>query len=139
MTILQSHVNCFSATAEALRALPWFTADWSCCSGLWKTDRYPDTLVIRLTKRNWSSVFPITLHKGGEIQYAAWIDSKLLAASTVRFEMHLFAFPTKKKIKKARSPIPSVKRTNPRSVPSAITIQTEAPLSPMPANTNSKT
>ena len=90
----------FAVAAEAIQRLPWFTADWSCCSGLWKTERYPDAVVLRLTKRNWSSVFPVSLHEGGEIQYAAWIDEKLQRRSTVRVEMHVFSWLTKKKIRK---------------------------------------
>jgi hypothetical protein len=95
-TILAS----FAAAEKSIRRLPWYDADWSCCSGLWKTERYPSTVVMRLTKRNWSSVFPVSLNKGGGIQYAAWIDEKLHRASTVRFEMHLFSFPTGRRIRK---------------------------------------
>jgi hypothetical protein len=57
----------FSAVEEAIRRLAWFTPDWSCCSGLWRTGRYAETVVLRLSKRNWSPVFPISMDKGGEI------------------------------------------------------------------------
>jgi hypothetical protein len=100
MTFPLPIVKAFAVAEEVIQQLPWFNADWSCCSGLWKTERYPDAVVFRLTKRNWSSVFPVSLHKGGEIQYAAWIDEKLHRRSTVRVEMHIFSFLTHKKIKK---------------------------------------
>lgn len=82
------------ASAEAMiRKRAWFSADWSCCSGLWETEKYEDTVVLRLTKENWSSVHPAdSLYVGGEIQYAAWIDPKLFRRNEVRFEMHVFGF-----------------------------------------------
>lgn len=55
---------------------------------------------MRLTKRNWSSTFPVTLEEGGEIQFAAWVDRKLHDRSTIRSEMHIFSFPGGRKIKK---------------------------------------
>jgi len=48
--------------------------------------------VLRLTRENWSSVREASLYEGGEIQYAAWVDPKLLCKSEVRFEMHVFGF-----------------------------------------------
>ncbi len=90
----------FAGAEKAIRRMPWFKDRWSCCSGMWKTEKYGDTLVLRLTKDNWSSANPITLEEGGEIQYAAWIDEKLYRRSTVRFEMKVFGFLSSRRIRK---------------------------------------
>jgi hypothetical protein len=100
MTFPDSILKSFVLVEDAIRRLLWFDRDWSCCSGLWRTKRYEDTILLRATKRNWSSVFPVSVDEGGEIQYAAWIDEKLHRSSIVRFEMHVFSFLTRKKIKK---------------------------------------
>lgn len=98
---LSSILRLFAGLEEQVKKSPWFDDEWSCCSGLWTTKRYGDTALLRLTKRNWSSVFPVTLYSGGEIQYAAWVDEKLLRKSMVEFEMHVFGFPKGTKLKKS--------------------------------------
>jgi hypothetical protein len=100
MTFPGSIVESFSAVEEGIRKLPWFDGSWSCCSGLWSTEQYGDTVVLRITKKNWCSVFPASVEEGGEIQYAAWVDEKLHRRSTVRFEMHVFSLLTGKKVRK---------------------------------------
>ena len=104
-------LECFSGAEKSIRRAPWFDDDWSACSGLWKTERYPATVVLRLTRRNWSSAFPATLTSGAEIQSAAWADEKLHMRSKVRFEFHIFAFPGRRKIKK-RDFTDSFRKTN---------------------------
>lgn len=100
MAFPDSFLKSFAAVKEAIQQSTWYDARWSCWSGLWRTERYGDTVVLRLTNKNWSSVFPISVDKGGEIQYAAWIDEKLHRFSVVRFEMHVFSFLSRRKIRK---------------------------------------
>jgi hypothetical protein len=96
-------IAAFASVEAMIKRREWFSTDWSCCSGLWQTEKYGDTVVLRLTKKNWSSVHPAdSLYAGGEIQYAAWIDPKLFRRNEVRFEMHVFGFVGggRKKIRK---------------------------------------
>ncbi len=81
MTFPGALLDCFSDVEKGIRSAPWFDGEWSACSGLWETERYPATVVLRLTRRNWASVFPATLTSRAEIQYAAWVDEKLHARS----------------------------------------------------------
>jgi hypothetical protein len=104
--IPDSVLKSFAAAEAAIQQSSWYDARWSCCSGLWRTDRYGDTVVLRLTKKNWSSVFPVSVDEGGEIQYAAWIDEKLHRRSTVRFEMHVFSFLSRRNIRKRDFTLP---------------------------------
>jgi hypothetical protein len=86
-------LDAFSAAKATIKNRPWFRDSWSCCSGLWQPEKYGDTVLLRMSKSSWSSVYPISLEKGAEIQYAAWIDQKLFERKELRFEMHLFSFP----------------------------------------------
>jgi hypothetical protein len=103
MNDLTHYLNYFSEAESRIKRLNWYNEYWSCCSGLWETKEYGNTVLIRITKINWTNTFPITCYEGGEIQYAAWIDSKLLAVNKIRFELHIFNIPgiEKKKVKKS--------------------------------------
>jgi len=85
-------LGCFSEAEAMIQRRSWYPAGWVCCSGLWRTERYGDTVVLRLTRQHWSSTKSVSLHEGGEIQYAAWIDPQLFRARELRFEMHVFKF-----------------------------------------------
>lgn len=85
-------LGCFARAEAAIKSASWYREGWMCCSGLWQTVRYEDTVVLRLTKEAWSSVREASLYEGGEIQYAAWVDPKLLRKGELRFEMHIFGF-----------------------------------------------
>jgi len=100
MTFSATHQRAFAAACRAIRQEPWFDDEWSCCSGLWQPERYGNTVLIRMAKRDWVSSHPITLTTGGEIQYAAWIDEGLAAQSTLRFELHVFSLLAPRKVKK---------------------------------------
>lgn len=76
-----------------LRGEGWYDDDWTSCAGYWDDPRYSDTIVLKLSRREWSSCFPITLYEGAEIHYAAWVDEKSIRRNEVVFGMHLFAFP----------------------------------------------
>ena len=93
MNFPEGILDCFAKAEDNIRSQRWYDQDWSVCSGLWSTERYGETVVLRLTRKGWCSVFPISVDDGGELHYAAWVDEKLHCKSAVRFEMHLFAFP----------------------------------------------
>jgi len=92
----------FSDAKEELFKRDWFGSDWTACSGHWDDPRYTDTVVLKLSKKNWSTVFPITLYDGAEIHYAAWIDEKSFSKKELIFGMHVFAYPmiNSKKVRK---------------------------------------
>lgn len=102
MNLPQKLLAIFSESEGELRNQPWFDSDWTICSGYWDDPRYSDTVVLKLSKKNWSSTFPITLYGGAEIHYAAWIDEKSLNKRELLFGMHVFGYPMieSKKVRK---------------------------------------
>lgn len=93
MNLPNELVTVFSEAEDTIRGQDWYDDDWSCCSGQWEDPRYSDTIVLKLSRREWSSCFPITLYEGAEIHYAAWVDEKSFAKNEVVFGMHVFGFP----------------------------------------------
>ncbi len=102
MNLPQELLTTFSKSEELLKKQTWFTSDWSTSSGHWDDPRYPDTVVLKLSKRNWTTIFPITLYQGAEIHYAAWIDEKSYKKKELVFGMHVFGYPMikNKKVRK---------------------------------------
>lgn len=86
-------LDCFMEAEGMLREQKWYDEEWTSCAGYWDDLRYSDTIVLKLSRREWSSCFPITLYEGAEIHYAAWVDEKSIGRNEVVFGMHVFAFP----------------------------------------------
>ncbi|MGJ8678595.1 MAG: hypothetical protein ACSHX0_13865 [Akkermansiaceae bacterium] len=93
MNLPHELLTTFSESEELLKQQPWFNSDWTTSSGQWDDPRYSDTVVLKLSKRNWTTTFPITLYQGAEIHYAAWVDEKSYKKKELVFGMHVFSYP----------------------------------------------
>ena len=83
----------FGAAEARLHEEEWWDPYWTSASGFWEHPRYPDAVVLKLSRRTWTSRFPITLYGAAEIHYAAWVDAKTIEKKELHFGMHLFGFP----------------------------------------------
>ena len=102
MNLPEELLTVFAGSEKRLNRKSWFGSEWMSCSGFWDDERYTDTIVLKLSKKDWSSSVPMTLYAGGEIHYAAWIDQNSFKKKELVFGMHVFGYPMihSKKVRK---------------------------------------